>query len=58
MTSAKQSGLLFDVARFSEKDAQFDGNLKSMEALIYRARPFAISFQMQSLGLKLRKFHS
>jgi hypothetical protein len=33
MTSAKQSGLLFDVARFSEKDAQFDGNLKSMEAL-------------------------
>jgi hypothetical protein len=29
----KQSGLLFDVARFSEKDAQFDGNLKSMEAL-------------------------
>jgi hypothetical protein len=40
MTSAKQSGLLFDVARFSEKDAQFDGNLKSIIIQIVLLRSF------------------
>ena len=33
MTTAKQSGILFDVARFAEKDAQFSGDIASMEAL-------------------------
>jgi hypothetical protein len=40
MTSAKQSGLLFDVARFSEKDAQ-------------ERSKFAISFLIIALLLDL-----
>ena len=33
MTTAKQAGILFDIARFADKDAQFDGKITSMEAL-------------------------
>jgi hypothetical protein len=63
MTSAKQSGLLFDVARFSEKDAQFDGNLKSMEALSigeFKATSKEIQARVakgMAIGSALQPFH-
>jgi len=61
LTTAKQAGILFDVARYREKDIQSDGNRKSAEALSigeYKAKTMEIEADFQKRAAKIKALGS
>lgn len=61
LTTAKQAGMLFDVARYKERDIQSDGNRDSAEALSvaeYKAKSMEIEADFAKRGAYIKALSS